>query len=116
MVGIGVGISSSCAPQSGRCDAINAYIKNPRITTEELMKSLSGPDFPTGGIITDGFNLSNIYDTGKGTVKVRAKYRIESINGRSHIVITEAPYLINIENQSNNCRRRIKFIYSKQED
>ncbi len=100
-MGIGVGISSSLVPHNlGEvCDAINAYIKNPRITTEELMKSLSGPDFPTGGIITDGFNLSNIYDTGKGTVKVRAKYRIESINGRSHIIITEAPYLINIENR-----------------
>lgn len=100
-MGIGVGVSSSLVPHnlSEVCDTINTYIKNPRSTTEELMKSLQGPDFPTGGIITDGFNLVSIYDSGKGTINVRAKYRIENVSGRSHIVITEAPYLINIENR-----------------
>lgn len=100
-MGIGVGVSSSLVPHNlGEIvDGINAYIKNPRITTEELMQYIQGPDFPTGGIITDGFNLSNIYESGKGTVTLRSKYRVEIIGGRPHIIITETPYLINIENR-----------------
>ena len=80
-------------------DGINAYINNPKITTEELMHHIQGPDFPTGGIITDSFKLPEIYESGKGTATLRSKYRIEQANGRPVIIITETPYLINIENR-----------------
>lgn len=100
-MGIGVGVSSSLVPHNlGEVvDGINAYIENPRITTEDLMKHIQGPDFPTGGVIIDGFNLGEIYETGRGTIKVRSKYRIEHTSGRPNIVITEAPYLISIESR-----------------
>ena len=100
-MGIGVGISSSLVPHNLAevVDGINAYINNPKITTEELMHHIQGPDFPTGGIITDSFKLPEIYESGKGTVTLRSKYRIEQANGRPVIVITETPYLINIENR-----------------
>lgn len=100
-MGIGVGVSSSLVPHnlSEVVNGIIAYIDNPRITTEELMHYIPGPDFPTGGIITDGFSLKQIYESGKGTLKLRAKYHITQSGGRQHIVITEVPYLISIENR-----------------
>ena len=103
-MGIGVGVSSSLLPHnlSEVVEGIKAYIKNPRITTEQLMNYIQGPDFPTGAIITDGFSLKEAYDSGKGTVKLRAKYSIQNVGGRAHIVITEVPYLISIENRIIN--------------
>lgn len=100
-MGIGVGVSSSLVPHNlGEIvDGVIAYINNPRITTEEMMQHIQGPDFPTGGVITDAFKLNEIYESGKGTVTLRSKYRIETIDGRPVIVVTETPYLINIESR-----------------
>ena len=98
-MGIGVGASSSLLPHNLEevCDAIMLYIKNPRSTTHELMNHIQGPDFPTGAIITDGLSLKEVYDSGRGAVKVRAKYHIQMVSGKNHIVITEMPYLVSIE-------------------
>ena len=100
-MGIGVGVSSSLLPHNliEVVDGIEAYIKNPRITTEELMQYIQGPDFPTGGVITDAFSLKDAYETGKGTIQLRAKYTIKMVNGRNTIIITEVPYLVSIENR-----------------
>lgn len=100
-MGIGVGVSSSLVPHNlgELVDGINAYIKNPRITTVDLLQYIQGPDFPTGGIITDSSKLESIYESGKGTITLRSKYRIENIGGRPNIVVTESPYLINIESR-----------------
>ena len=100
-MGIGVGISSSLVPHNLNeiCDGIIAYTKNPRITVEELMNHIQGPDFPTGGVITDAFSLPAIYESGKGTIKLRAKYHIATIAGKTTIVITEIPYLISAESR-----------------
>ena len=96
--GIAVGMATNMAPHNlGECcDAINAYIDNPDITTEELMEFIKGPDFPTGGIIMGRQGIIDAYNTGRGKVVVRAKTEIEeSENGRETIVVTEVPYMVN---------------------
>ena len=96
--GIAVGMATNMAPHNlGECcDAINAYIDNPDITTEELMEYIQGPDFPTGGIIMGRQGIIDAYNTGRGKVVVRAKTEIEEAeNGRETIVVTEVPYMVN---------------------
>jgi len=96
--GIAVGMATNMAPHNlGEvCDAICAYVDNPEITTEELMKYIKGPDFPTGGIIQGTQGIRDAYETGRGRVVVRAKTEIEvAENGRETIVITEIPYMVN---------------------
>lgn len=96
--GIAVGMATNMAPHNlGECcDAINAYIDNPDITTEELMEHIQGPDFPTGGIIMGRQGIIDAYNTGRGKVVVRAKTEIEEAeNGRETIVVTEVPYMVN---------------------
>ena len=96
--GIAVGMATNMAPHNlGECcDAINAYIDNPDITTEELMEYIQGPDFPTGGIIMGRQGIIDAYNTGRGKVVVRANTEIEEAeNGRETIVVTEVPYMVN---------------------
>lgn len=74
-------------------DAILAYMKNSKITTKDLMKYMQGPDFPTGGIITNKNDLLSLYETGNGKVTIRAKVKIEEASyGKQKVVITEIPY------------------------
>ena len=76
-------------------DAVIACMDRPGISTQKLMDYIPGPDFPTGGIITNASELANIYETGEGKIKVRAKTVIEKgDNGRTNIVITEIPYTV----------------------
>lgn len=97
--GIAVGLSSSLVPHNfGEVSAaIIAYLNNRTITTEKLMEYILGPDFPTGGVIVDGEKLLDVYKTGQGTVTLRARYNIENVGQKQHIVITEIPFLVNIE-------------------
>lgn len=97
--GIAVGLSASLVPHNLKevVDAINAYLKFKNIGIDQLMKLLPGPDFPTGGTITDSEKIAEIYRTGTGTFTLRSKYNIETIKGQQNIVITEVPYLVNIE-------------------
>lgn len=74
-------------------DAILEYMKNSKISTKELMNYMKGPDFPTGGIITNKKELLSLYETGTGKVTIRAKTQIEdSSYGKQKIIITEIPY------------------------
>lgn len=76
-------------------DGTIAYIKNPEITTKGLMKYIKGPDFPTGAIITNADDIEQIYETGEGKLKLRAKTELEKgDNGRQNIIITEIPYTV----------------------
>lgn len=97
--GIAVGMATNMAPHNMTevCNAITAYIeKRGDITTDELMKHLSGPDFPTGGIILGVSGIKEAYDTGRGRIVVRSKTEIEvSESGRETIVVTEIPYMVN---------------------
>lgn len=93
--GIAVGMATNIPPHNPQevIDGCIAYLDNPDITTDELMDIIPGPDFPTGGIIVNGDDLKNIYETGEGRIRVRARTVIERGEyGRTNIVITEIPY------------------------
>ena len=96
--GIAVGMATNMAPHNlGEvADAICAYIDDPEITTEGLMKYVKGPDFPTGGIIRGVQGIKDAYETVRGSVVIRTKTEIEvADNGRETIVVTEIPYMVN---------------------
>ena len=77
-------------------DAIHLLMQNPDATTEELMKVLPGPDFPPGGVVMGKSGIRKAYETGRGTIIVRAKVDIEEAkNGRQRIVVHEIPYMVN---------------------
>ena len=95
--GIAVGMATNIPPHNAGevIDGVIAYLDNPMITEEKLMKYIPGPDFPTGGIITNSDALPEIYRTGEGKIRVRAKTEIENgDSGRKNIVVTEIPYTI----------------------
>ena len=74
-------------------DGVKAMIRKSDITTEELMKYIKGPDFPTGGIVANEKELRSIYETGQGKIRLRGKVDVESVKGgRERLVITEIPY------------------------
>ena len=76
-------------------DAVKAYIKNNNCTVKGLMHYISGPDFPTGGIIANADDLKEIYETGTGKLRVRGKVEVEKEKekgGKQSLVITEIPY------------------------
>ncbi len=93
--GIAVGMATSIPPHNfGEViDGVKAYMKNPDITTKEMMKYIQGPDFPTGGIVVNKDDLLNIYETGSGKIKIRGKVEVEQVKGgKERLVITEIPY------------------------
>lgn len=95
--GIAVGMSTSIPPHNlGEViDAVKAYIANPDISTEELMRLMPGPDFPTGGIIANKKDLPEIYETGTGKIKLRGRVEVELGKRRTDkdkLVITQIPY------------------------
>jgi len=93
--GIAVGMTTSTPPHNlGEViDAMKAYMRDESITTAQLMRYLKGPDFPTGGIVTNKDELLQIYETGAGKIKIRGKVEFEKQkNGRTCVVITEIPY------------------------
>ena len=96
--GIAVGLATSIPPHHPAevIDGVIAYLSQPRITLEEMMKIIPAPDFPTGGKIINGEAMRDIYATGLGKVTVRAKAHIEtSPEGKPQIVITEFPFQTN---------------------
>lgn len=93
--GIAVGMATSIPPHNlGEVlDGVIAYMKNPDITTAELMQYVPGPDFPTGGIIANKDELPAIYESGQGKIKIRGRVEIEKgKGGKDKLVVTEIPY------------------------
>ncbi len=93
--GIAVGMTTSTPPHNLAevIDATKAYMKDNEISTRELMKYIKGPDFPTGGIVTNQKELLDIYETGVGKIKIRGKLEVEKAKGgKTNVVITEIPY------------------------
>ena len=93
--GIAVGMVTSTPPHNlGEViDAMKAYMRDENITTAGLMRYMKGPDFPTGGIVTNKDELLNIYETGAGKIKIRGKVEFEKLKGgKTNVVITEIPY------------------------
>ncbi|MCU0398097.1 MAG: DNA gyrase subunit A, partial [Cyclobacteriaceae bacterium] len=96
--GIAVGMATNMAPHNLRevVDGITAYIDNNEITIDDLMKLVTAPDFPTGGIIYGTSGVREAYRTGRGRVLVRAKAEIvTNSSGRDQIIVTEIPYQVN---------------------
>jgi len=96
--GIAVGLATSIPSHNLRevCQALIELAKNPDLTTEEIMKYIKGPDFPTGGIVENYAELIEFYEKGRGQVRIRAKAHVERLQGgREQIVITEIPYQVN---------------------
>ena len=93
--GIAVGMSTSIPPHNLRetIDAMEAYMKNPELTVEQLLEIMPGPDFPTGGIVVNKDELPDIYRTGVGKIKIRGRVEVEKLKGgKEQLVITEIPY------------------------
>lgn len=93
--GIAVGMSTSIPPHNlgETIDAMKAYMKNPKLTVEELLQIMPGPDFPTGGIVINKDDLTDIYKTGSGKIKLRGKVEVEKLKGgKEQLVITQIPY------------------------
>lgn len=95
--GIAVGMATNIPPHNlGEViDGVQALIKNPEITSMELMEYIKGPDFPTSGYILGRQGIRQAYQTGRGSVTMRAKANIEENNNKARIVIYELPYQVN---------------------
>ncbi|QIL49984.1 DNA gyrase subunit A [Weissella coleopterorum] len=96
--GIAVGMTTNIPPHNlGEViNGLHMLMKNPEITTTELMEAIPGPDFPTGAIVMGKAGIRRAYETGQGKVTVRAKVEIETDKGgREKIVVTELPYMVN---------------------
>ena len=97
--GIAVGMATNVPPHNLNevTEAVCMMIDNPDVTTDELMTVLPGPDFPTGGIIMGTEGIREAYETGRGTITVRAKVHVENVGkgGRQRLVVTEIPYQVN---------------------
>jgi len=95
--GIAVGMATNMAPHNlgEAIDSCIAYMKNPDLTTEDILKIMPGPDFPTGAHIMGKSGIEEAYETGRGRLKLRAVARVDEIRGRNRITITEIPYQVN---------------------
>lgn len=96
--GIAVGLATNIPTHNLAevIDGVVAYLDNPKIKLDDMMKIIKGPDFPTGGYIIAGDELKAAYETGKGKIQLRARINVEDAeNGKKSIVITEIPYQVN---------------------
>jgi DNA gyrase subunit A len=95
--GIAVGMATNMAPHNlnDAVDAIIAYVENPDVDIEDLIKIIKAPDFPTGGIIYGYSGVKESYLTGRGRIVIRAKCEIESTDTHDKIIIRELPYQVN---------------------
>ncbi|MBD3319264.1 DNA gyrase subunit A [Candidatus Woesearchaeota archaeon] len=95
--GIAVGMATNMPPHnlSEVCDGAVKLIDDPDLSVKELMKTIKGPDFPTGAIIAVSEGLVEAYETGKGKITLRAKYEVEEKKKKTKIIISEVPYQVN---------------------
>ena len=102
-MGIAVGMATNIPPHnlSEVIDGCVAYIDNPEIDTLGLMQYVKGPDFPTGGIILGNKGIRQAYETGRGSITIRSKAKIEEKNGRNYIIVDEVPYGVNTQELKN---------------
>jgi DNA gyrase subunit A len=95
--GIAVGMATNIPPHNLRevCDGAVALIDNPELSAEQIMAKVPAPDFPTGGLIVGSDGIKEAYSTGKGKLVLRARTSIEESKGRTKIIVTEIPYMVN---------------------
>jgi DNA gyrase subunit A len=102
--GIAVGMATNIPPHNLRetINATIAFIENPEIDIEGLMRHMKGPDFPTGGIILGSAGIREAYATGRGRVRVQARAHVEPIGqGKEAIIVTELPFMVKKGGQGN---------------
>lgn len=97
--GIAVAMACSFAPHNINeiMDAIIAVLNNPDVEVKELLNYITGPDFPTGGLLINKDELATAYMTGKGRARLRGEYTVETSNGKDSIVFTSIPYKVSKE-------------------
>jgi DNA gyrase subunit A len=98
--GIAVGMATNIPPHNlgETIDALIALIENPKLTADEILKIMPGPDFPTGALICGRESIASYYKTGRGSLKMRGKVSVEDgRSGKQQLVITEVPYNVNPE-------------------
>ncbi|HDR16857.1 MAG TPA: DNA gyrase subunit A [Desulfobacteraceae bacterium] len=96
--GIAVGMATNIPPHNINeiCGAAIALIENPRISVDELLRIVKGPDFPTAGFIVGRKGIREAYETGRGIIKIRARAFVEIVSqGRERIIVSEIPYQVN---------------------
>ena len=96
--GIAVGMATNIPPHNLTevVQAVNLVMENPEVTTNDLMEVIPGPDFPTGGLVMGKSGIRRAYETGKGSITVRAKVELTELpNGKERILVTELPYMVN---------------------
>ena len=98
-MGIAVAMACSFAPHNINeiMDAAICLLNKPEATVKDLLEYVSGPDFPTGGLLINKDELATAYTTGKGRARVRAEYKIESERGKDSIIFTSLPYKVSKE-------------------
>ncbi|WP_314301272.1 DNA gyrase subunit A [Kocuria palustris] len=102
--GIAVGMATNIPPHNLRelADGVQWYLKNPEASREDLLEALlkrvKGPDFPGGAQILGHKGIEDTYRTGRGSIKMRAVVSVEEIHGRTCLVVTELPYMVNPDN------------------
>ena len=101
--GIAVGMATNIPPHNLKevIDGCIAYIDDPEIDLDGLMKYIKGPDFPTGAIILGNSGIRKAYETGRGVITIRSKASIEEKNGKQYIVVDEVPYGLNTQELKN---------------
>jgi len=95
--GIAVGMATNIPPHNLRelCAGLLAMLDDPDITVRDLMRYIPGPDFPTAGFICGCNGIRDAYETGRGTIRMRARVEVEESGRRNHLIITELPYQVN---------------------
>ncbi|HQN18111.1 MAG TPA: DNA gyrase subunit A [Syntrophobacteraceae bacterium] len=95
--GIAVGMATNIPPHNLRelCGGLLAMLDDPEISVSGLMRHIVGPDFPTAGLICGCEGIREAYETGRGTIKMRARVEVEESGRRSHLIVTELPYQVN---------------------
>ncbi len=114
--GIAVGMATNIPPHNLRevIDATVAYIDDPDIEVEGLMRHIKGPDFPTGGIILGRAGIKDAYETGRGRVRVQARAHIEPLtHGKEAIVVTELPFMVKKGGPGNLIEKIAELVHDK---
>jgi DNA gyrase subunit A len=114
--GIAVGMATNIPPHNLRevIDATVAYIDDPDVETEGLMRYVKGPDFPTGGIILGRAGIKDAYETGRGRVRLQARAHIEPLShGKEAIVVTELPFMVKKGGEGNLMTKIAELVNDK---
>src|SRR4051812_21346175 len=114
--GIAVGMATNIPPHNLRevIDGVVAYIDDPNITVDGLMRHIKGPDFPTGGIILGKQGIRDAYETGRGRVRVQARVGVEEIGqGKEALIVTELPFMVKKGGDNGLISKIVELVHEK---